>query len=190
VLSEESGAHGSSSRRWILDPIDGTFNFVEQKPAWGNHVALEVDGQVVLGVITRPVYDQRWWATQGGGAFRSAPGSLDDVTSLSVSAVDDLAQSRVSAWSQITDDGRQLLRRQAVFLEATMDNVLEVIQGDLEAVVGAAGKIWDNAPAVILVEEAGGAFRDRRGGNDPDLGPGIYSNGLVDTALDALLADT
>jgi histidinol-phosphatase len=189
VLSEESGARGSSSRRWILDPIDGTFNFVERQPAWGNHVALEVDGEIVLGLITRPVYGQRWWATRGGGAFRSAPGSRDDVSKLAVSAIDDLAQSRVTAWSQVTDDGRKLLRRQAVLVEATMDNVLEVIQGDLEAVVGAAGKIWDNAPAVVLVEEAGGVFRDRRGGHDPDLGPGTYSNGLIETALGELLAD-
>jgi histidinol-phosphatase len=192
ILSEESGARaGVSARRWILDPIDGTFNFVEGRPAWGTHVALEENGELVLGVITRPVRQQRWWATRGGGAFRSsmADGSTPAPELVRVSTVEDIAKSRITAWQNVTPAGRDRLRRGSIFVEGTMDNILEVIEGDLEAVVGAAGKIWDNAPAVILIEEAGGVFRDRAGGSDPDLGPGTYSNGVIEPALDRLLGD-
>lgn len=194
VLSEESGTRGASSRRWILDPIDGTFNFVEGKPAWGTHVALEVDGELVLGLITRPVREQRWWATRGGGAFRSALGAGSGSASGSppaapvhVSTVDEVAKSRVSVWSRQPDEIVERLERGTVLLEATLDNVLEVIEGDLEAIVGASGKIWDHAPAVIMIDEAGGHFRDRQGGRRPDLGSGIYSNGLIDDALDRVI---
>jgi len=69
ILSEESGLHGASGRRWILDPIDGTFNLVAGHAHWGTHVALEVDGVVVVGVITRPMLGAHWWATLDGGAF-------------------------------------------------------------------------------------------------------------------------
>jgi histidinol-phosphatase len=188
VLSEESGARGSSSRRWILDPIDGTFNFVEAKPAWGTHVALEVDGELVLGLITRPVREQRWWATRDRGAFRSSlSSSASSAIPVHVSAVDDIAKSRVSVWSIRSDEVVERLERETVMVEATLDNILEVIDGDHEAVVGAAGKIWDHAPAVIIIAEAGGHFRDGQGGHRPDLGSGIYSNRLIDSALDQVI---
>lgn len=187
VLSEESGARGASSRRWILDPIDGTFNFVEAKPAWGTHVALEVDGELVLGLITRPVREQRWWATRGGGAFRSALASSLSAP-VHVSTVDDIAKSRVSVWSGQSDEVVERLERDTVLVEATLNNILEVIEGDQEAVVGAAGKIWDHAPAVVIIGEAGGHFRDGRAGHRPDLGSGIYSNRLIDSALDRVIA--
>lgn len=69
VLSEESGCHGSSTRRWILDPIDGTSFFASGRESWGTHVALEQHGQLVLGLITRPVAGHWCWATRGGGRF-------------------------------------------------------------------------------------------------------------------------
>lgn len=193
ILSEESGTSGpASNRRWILDPIDGTFNFVEGKPAWGNHVALEVDGELVLGLVTRPVYEQRWWATAGGGAFRGDTGngaSASTPTRLQVSTTDDLARARICIWSHQTDDelagwgsGFQLVR------PSSLDNVLQVIGGELDAVIQTRGKIWDNAPAVVLITEAGGTFRDPDGGRRPDLSPCRYVNGRIDDALDRFLS--
>jgi histidinol-phosphatase len=188
VLSEESGTRGSSSRRWILDPIDGTFNFVENLPAWGTHVALEVDGELVLGVITRPVREQRWWGTRGNGAFR---GSLGDAASsgvsVHVSAMDDVAKSRVGVWARLPGETLGRLEQETALVEATLDNILEVIEGDLEMVVGAPGKIWDHAPAVVIIGEAGGRFDDGQGGIRPDTGRGDYSNGLIDHALRGVL---
>ncbi len=187
VLSEESGERGRSSRRWILDPIDGTFNFVEGRTAWGTHITLEVDGELVLGVITRPVYGHRYWATRGGGAYRHDAGSAEGPTQIKVSTTNDLAQSRVTMWSAGSRGQRKRLRGATVLLEATLDNILQVAQGELEAVVASAGKIWDHAPAIVLITEAGGTFRDPEGGRRPDLGTSRYTNGLIDDALNQLL---
>ena len=145
-----------------------------------------------LGVITRPVREQRWWATRGGGAFRSSlssssSSSLSSSTPVHVSTVDEIAKSRVSVWSRQSDEVVERLELGTVLVGATLDNILEVIDGDLEAVVGASGKIWDHAPAVIIIDEAGGHFRDSHGGHRPDLGSGIYSNCLIDSALDRVI---
>src|SRR4051794_38730960 len=80
VLSEESGEVASSvgGRRWLLDPIDGTVQFVSGGLHWGTHVALEVDGRVVLGVITRPRRSRRWWAAADWGAFTEPDASSTD----------------------------------------------------------------------------------------------------------------
>ena len=190
VLSEESGERAGGDRRWILDPIDGTFNFVEGHPAWGTHVALEVDGELALGVISRPVYEQRYWATRGGGAYMRGTGATDasTPTQLHVSTTSDLAQSRVTAWSNPPASRLASLRGACVFVEpASLDNILAVATGELEAVIGSRGKIWDHAPAVIIVTEAGGAFRDREGGQRLDLGTSRYTNGRIDADLHALL---
>jgi histidinol-phosphatase len=187
ILSEESGQHGDSNRRWIVDPIDGTFNFVERDPMWGNHVALEVDGELVLGVITRPVTDQRWWATAGNGAFR-ADGSTDPQR-VHVSATTDLSEARLCIWSHLND--AELARWGSactLVRPSALDNVLHVIQGDLDAVVETRGKHWDNAPAIVLVTEAGGRYSDPDGGIRPDRSPCRFTNGRVDAALDAFLA--
>lgn len=184
ILSEESGTFGDGARRWILDPIDGTFNFVEREPAWGNHIALEVDGELVLGLITRPVYEQRWWATTGSGAFRRDDGA--GPTRLRVSTTSAIDGCRVCVWSQASAEdvdrwGESLVR------PSTLDNVLEVIQGDLDAVLNTRGAYWDNAPAIVLVSEAGGRYRDPDGGLRPDLKPCRYTNGRIDGAIDAFL---
>lgn len=189
VLSEESGARAGGNRRWILDPIDGTFNFVEGRPAWGTHVALEVDGELVLGVISRPVYELRYWATRGGGAYKRGTGAGGaGPTRLAVSTTTDLAPSRVTVWSNPSADRLGTLRRECVLVEpASLDNILAVAEGELEAVIDSRGKIWDHAPAVIIVTEAGGAFRDREGGRRLDLGTSRYTNGRIDEKLRALL---
>jgi histidinol-phosphatase len=188
VLSEESGAHGVGPRRWILDPIDGTANFVTGKPSWGTHVALEQDGELVLGVITRPVIDQTWWATRGGGAYRTDASAPEGHVRLQVSARADLASSRVSIWSQRPSERAERLRAGSVLVEASLNNIFELAEGKLEAIVDAIGGAWDHAPGVILVEEAGGRYCDIQGGRRLDLGSGRYTNGCIDQALDRLLA--
>jgi len=190
ILSEESGEHGTGARRWILDPIDGTFNFVEQRPAWGTHVALEDDGEVVLGVITRPMYGQRFWATHGGGAWRAdvVDAKLGEPEPLRVSASTELAACRICLWSHPSEDRLEELGRGfTVVRPASIDNVLQVSSGELDALLDSGGEVWDHAPAVILVTEAGGRFTDPEGGRRLDLGLGRYSNGLIDAELDAFL---
>ena len=68
ILGEEQGATGSGRRRWIVDPIDGTRNYSRGIPVWATLIALEEDGQVMLGVVSAPALHRRWWAERGGGA--------------------------------------------------------------------------------------------------------------------------
>jgi histidinol-phosphatase len=187
VLSEECGAIGKSSRRWILDPIDGTFNFVAGDPGWGTHIALEADGEIVLGVITRPVLGARWWAARGVGAYRNDASSPPEGTRLRVSQCTELAQSRVSVWAQ-PNPLTERVRRRTTWVEPHIDNILGLVEGEVEAVVDAIGEPWDHAPRVILVTEAGGRFRDRDGGQQIDQKLGIYTNGCIDAQLDRLVA--
>jgi histidinol-phosphatase len=189
VLSEESGASGAPAgpRRWILDPIDGTFNFVVGAPAWGTHVALEEDGEIVLGLITRPSYRRRWWATRGEGAWRSVTVDGAVPERLSVSTVDSLDSARVTTWPSVPRRVVSRLRKHCTYVEATLDSALEVVQGDLEAVIDAGGVIWDQAPTVVLLAEAGGVFDDGEGGVRADLGRARYTNGVIDAALRELV---
>lgn len=190
VLGEELGAVGDAPRRWILDPIDGTMNFVAGRPDWGVHIALESDGEVVVGVVTRPVLGQRWWASRGGGAYIDGLVRSDVRTSLEVSRREKLDGARVSGWLFDDDPVKARLRSLPSWVEPLdLDTIMRVAEGELEAFVdGTASQIWDRAPFVILVEEAGGRYRDRTGGRDLSLPGGLFTNGHVDAQLDEFLA--
>lgn len=189
ILSEESGNQGAARRRWILDPIDGTSNFVRQKPQWGTHVALELDGEVALGFITRPVLGRAYWALRGGGAHAGPLGAATPDTALHVTATRDLSASSTVFWSSAPDADarRNRLGDGAKLVTPTLDWVLEIGAGRLElAICGGCGP-WDLAPGVVIVEEAGGRYSDAHGGRRLDLGEGWYSNGLVHDAALALV---
>ena len=184
VLGEETGVHGASPWRWIIDPIDGTFNFVKRQPEWGTHLALEHDGEIVVGVIARPVLERRWWASRGGGAYRGGANASDRVR-LRVSTVASLRDSRVSLWTRARHNG---LEQGAIRVSPALNDILRLVAGELEAVIDPGGKPWDHAPAVVLVEEAGGRFEDGRGGHRIDVGEGRYTNGRIDAELRRVLA--
>jgi histidinol-phosphatase len=187
ILGEELGATGTSARRWLLDPIDGTSNFVAGNSQWGTHVALEVDERIVLGVITRPVQGLSWWAVRGGGAYRSDLARRASDVRLRVSTRAELNASRVTVWTNAIGPIVERLRRQAKWVEPDLDAILRLAEGSLEAVIDPNGKAWDHAPLVVLVEEAGGTFSDSLGGHRVDGGEGRFSNGLIHRELEALL---
>jgi len=190
IVGEEFGAVGDSSRRWILDPIDGTRNYVGGRPDWGVHIALEIDGQIVLGVVTRPVSGRRWWASRGAGAFVGPLAAAHSARQLHVSTRATLDSARVSGW--LADDnpiGSRLRSCPAWVEPVDIGDIIRVAEGDLDALVdGTNSQIWDRAPLVILVEEAGGTYRDHLGGKNLHLPGGRFSNGHIDSALDRLLA--
>jgi histidinol-phosphatase len=184
VLGEELGETGSRGRRWVLDPIDGTSNFVARRPLWGTHVALEVEGEIVVGVITRPVTGASWWASRGAGAFRSAAGVERQ---LRVSGVNQLAESRVTLWTHSEDPSIERLSQGCRWMNPTLDSLLRVAEGEIDALIDRSGAPWDLAPAVVIVEEAGGHFSDRDGGRRLDLRDSCFSNGLIHGDLTRLL---
>ncbi|MEM8621602.1 MAG: inositol monophosphatase family protein [Actinomycetota bacterium] len=196
-LSEEAGSSGHSHRRWIIDPIDGTEQFVARQPSWGSHVALEIDGCITVGVITRPMRRLRWWAAQGGGAHRCREGQTGTGHRLRVSAVPSLRSANVSVWAEGPSPIAECLSSRTRLVEPGYDDYIDLIEGHLDAIVfpriGVA-RVWDHAPAVVLTKEAGGRFRDPRGGTSINDGTGVFTNGLVDDDLDdaivALMAAT
>ncbi|MGD0392969.1 MAG: inositol monophosphatase family protein [Acidimicrobiales bacterium] len=190
ILSEESEPSGDSSRRWILDPIDGTVFFLAGQDTWGTHIALEENGDVVLGVVTRPLRAKVWWALRGHGSWAGTVrgGAVTEPVRLLVSGVDELSRSRVTVWpAERHPDMVQRVKKGAQWAEPYAERLLELLVGQFEAVCGYAGGPWDHAPAVVLVEEAGGRFCDPAGGRRLDLGGGIYTNGKIDAELRALL---
>ena len=190
ILSEESDPFGESSRRWILDPIDGTVFFLAGSDFWGTHIALEENEEVILGVVTRPLLSEVWWAFRDAGGWkgRVENGQVVDPVRLRVSEIDRLAESRATVWpvEQHTDLVARV-KMQARWAVPSALCVLDLLQGDFEAVCSYAGGPWDHAPTVVLVEEAGGRFCDPAGGRRLDLGGAIFTNGHIDDELHQLI---
>jgi histidinol-phosphatase len=147
VFGEEEGDDGGAIR-WIVDPIDGTRNFLRGIPVWATLLALERDGQFVCGVVSAPALGRRWWAARGEGAWANG-------TPIGVSAVRKLSDATVSCTY-----GRDLARLEPLVWHARgladfWQHVL-VAEGALDAAVDAELKLWDYAALEPIVAEAGG----------------------------------
>lgn len=176
ILTEESGALRDAGRRWIFDPIDGTVMYVDHEPGWGTHVALEIGGEIVLGIVTRPVEGRRYSAVAGRGTY------VDDER-IELSSVDSLEQTRVGFFAPPA-----LMERVAAAVkEVRKDHFVFVdfLMGNLDAIVCGPdfGAVWDHAPCGILTREAGGRYADPEGGTRIDRRAGLYSNGHIHDAL-------
>lgn len=210
VLGEEFGTEGDTHRQWILDPIDGTANFLRGVPVWGTLIALAVDGVPVVGVASSPAMGRRWWAATGLGAWTrssaaelgasegaadAASGAFPDARRLHVSGVADLADAAFSFQSLAQ-------WRDAGYLDRLLDLAQRVWRdrayGDLwaymllaEGLIDIAGefdvKPYDLAALVPIVEEAGGRFTSVTGEPGPWHGSALATNGLLhDSVLDVL----
>jgi histidinol-phosphatase len=182
VLSEEAGASGSSTRRWIVDPIDGTSRFAAGTPGWSTLLALEVDGVVALGLIDRPASGTRYWATKGQGAFVIQVGPTLErslARRLSVSSHADLATARFSVVPDRETEALAALRSACRPIALSPDFIVDIVEGRLDVLLCQWGDIWDHAPQVIIVEEAGGTFCDPAGGRRLDLRGGVYTNAAL-----------
>jgi histidinol-phosphatase len=190
ILSEESQPIGESHRRWILDPVDGTVFFLAGEDRWGTHVALEENGEIVLGIVTRPMLGEVWWALRGAGSWRGTlrVDQTTEPTRLHVSEIDRLYQSRVTVWPVEQNNALVAkVKESATWVEPDAQCVLRLSEGDFEAVCTFDGGPWDHAPAVVLVEEAGGRFCDPDGGRRLDLRGAFYTNGRIDGELRGLM---
>lgn len=181
ILGEEFGAAGSSARTWILDPIDGTNFFAAGSPEWRIQMALEHDGELVVALVDMPAVGVRWWATRGGGTFERIAGSVE--RRLDVSTTSSLAAAVVTCFPPSAADrlpaGAEVRRFDRLPLP-------ELIRGEIEAFYVDCCEVWDHAPWVLLVEEAGGRFTDHDGGRSPAKRGGLYSNlALHETLLRA-----
>ncbi len=157
VLGEEEGeSPGDGRHRWVIDPIDGTKSFIHHVPLFGTLVALERDGDPVVGVVACPAVGETAWGSRGGGAYLNGePTRVSETPSLGEATV--LTTSSASLL-QRSPEGFARLTREAKLLRSWGDcyGYLAVIAGRAEAMIDPRVNPWDIAPFAVLVEEAGG----------------------------------
>ncbi len=168
MLGEEGAARdGSSGRRWIIDPVDGTRDFVRRTRFWSVQLALEEsENHVVAGVVHFPALEETYYAARGAGAFCSgSPIRVSDVTepSQAVLCVNDLGRFRLHPF------GARFIEWVAQFWSVRnpggSPDAVMVASGKADAWLEPHSEVWDLAPHKILIEEAGGVFRNFDGGS-------------------------
>ena len=185
VVGEEMGSTGHGPRRWVVDPIDGTKNFVRGVPVWATLIALMDGDEVVAGLVSAPALSRRWWAGIGSGAFTGK--SLSSATRMSVSTVDRLSDASLS-YSSLS--GWHDLGREEAFLGLTRDvwrtrafgdfwSYMLVAEGAVDVATEPAVALHDLAAPSIVVTEAGGRFTDLEGTPGPSGGSAVATNGLL-----------
>ena len=193
ILGEEYGSQGDSTRQWIIDPIDGTANFLRGSPIWGTLIALAVDNVPVVGVVSAPALGRRWWAANGHGAWVSERGGA--ATRLAVSGVSELADASLSynslpGWNEAgrLDDvvalTRQVWRSRAI---GDMWSYMLLAEGVLDIVGEFDLQPYDMAALIPIITEAGGRFTSVDGQEGPWHGSALATNGALHAAALAAL---
>ena len=197
LVGEEYGSEAGAARcRWYIDPIDGTHNFIRGIPLFGTLLALEVDGELQLGVISAPALRERWYARRGGGAWALGAAGTEAPRPIHVSAVATLDDAQVLYGSahDIAESGRapgfagllgQVWRDRGF---GDFWGYALLAEGAAEAVVEVDLSAWDMAAPLVLVEEAGGRVTDFAGRRLIDSGTLLATNGLLHDTILARLA--
>jgi histidinol-phosphatase len=189
ILGEEFGTVGDSSRRWIVDPIDGTMGYARGVPVWATLLALVEDDVVTTGVVSAPALGSRWWAARGEGAWR-------DGSRVSVSRVHALEDAQIS-YSSVKYFEQEGIGDEFLALAARcwrsrafgdFWSHMLVADGSVDIAIELGGlAAWDLAALQVVVEEAGGRLTDREGVPGFDRGEAVTTNGrLHDEVLAAL----
>ena len=176
LLGEEQGQSGSSARRWIVDPIDGTRNYSRGVPVWATLIALEDHGRVTVGVVSAPALHRRWWAERGAGAH--ANGDLVRVSRV--------ARPEDAVLTFALEQSLPSLAARAWHARGYGDfwSHMLVAEGAVDGAIDAIGvSVWDLAAVQVIVEEAGGTFTDFAGEHRIDGRSAISSNGLLHADL-------
>lgn len=189
IVGEEFGGETAfEGRQWVIDPIDGTKNFVRGVPVWATLISLLVDGQPVLGVVSAPALARRWYAAQGSGAWRTFnKGSLKR---LEVSHVGELADASLAMSSLEGWKARGLQENFIALTERTWRlrgygdffGYCLVAEGAVDIAAEPEVSVWDLAALSVLVTEAGGTFSSLNGEPGPHGGDAIATNGLLHDA--------
>jgi len=193
VLGEEFGhdAGADAEFRWVIDPIDGTKNYVRGVPIWGTLVGLEHAGRFEVGVVSAPALGMRWWGAAGVGAFR-------DGDAITVSSVGTLADAQLSfAWDtadRFRADGigeRLLALSHACWRTRGLGDFWQhmlVAEGAFDIAIDPIVSLWDVAALVPILEAAGGRWSTVAGDANVDGGSFVCTNGLLHDAVIAALA--
>jgi histidinol-phosphatase len=200
ILGEEFGAAGDARRQWIVDPIDGTANFMRGVPIWGTLIALVIDGVPEVGVVSAPALGRRWWAATGHGAWMQDHASHEagdaEPRRLSVSTTSDLAETSVSynsfaGWDQAGRLDELIALNRTVWRTRAIGDLwayMLVAEGAIDAAGEFDLKPWDAAALIPVIREAGGTVTSLDGGDPVTSGSLLASNGRIHDALLGILA--
>ena len=183
------GTTGHSPRQWVIDPIDGTKNFVRGVPVWATLISLVEDGEVVVGLASAPALGRRWWAVRGGGAWTGR--SLASARRLHVSSVASLedaslSYSSLSGWAE-----RRRLRGMLSLMQACWRtraygdfwSYMLLAEGAVDLAAEPELELYDMGALVPIVQEAGGRFTSLAGEVGPWDGSAVATNSLLHEAV-------
>ncbi len=189
VLGEEYGVTeapaGPGNRQWVIDPIDGTKNFIRGVPIWATLIALMEGDQVMVGMVSAPALGRRWWAARGHGAFagrHQAAAAPIRVSGVSRLADASFCYSDLTGWEQagrlpgMLDLIRHTWRNRAY---GDFYGYMLVAEGAVDIMVEPELSLWDLAALVPIVTEAGGTFTDLSGQPGPAGGSAVATNGKL-----------
>ena len=205
VTGEEFGKSPiATNRRWIIDPIDGTKNYVRGVPVWATLIALMEGDEVVVGVVSAPALFRRWFSQKDGGAYLQVGGGsapvgggsaqMQSVRKLNVSGISKLADASLSISTFATpnvlgrNDGWGDKQKGLLALADQLWRVrgygdfwshLLVAEGAIDIAAEPSLELWDMAPLSLIVKEAGGRFSDFMGVDGPNGANAVTTNGLL-----------
>ncbi|WET80512.1 histidinol-phosphatase [Amycolatopsis sp. QT-25] len=192
VLGEERGGTAATGRAWVLDPIDGTKNFLRGVPVWATLIALVEDGDPVVGMISAPLLGRRWWAAAGDGAWMSDSAGVRRISVSKVASLGDayLSTTDVNSWVEYHSREKYLDLVDACWESRAFGDFWHhclVAEGALDVTAECVVNPWDVAAAQVLVTEAGGRFSDLDGEARYDNGSALSTNGLLHDEVLAIL---
>lgn len=193
VFGEEFGASGDTERQWIIDPIDGTANYLKGIPMWTTLIALSIDGVPRVGVASQPALGRRWWAATGLGAWTDTPSG--EPARLAVSSVDTIAAASASfqsirQWDEVGQLDALIRLSRSVWRDRGYGDTwpyMLLAEGRLEFVAEFGVKEYDIAALVPIVIEAGGRFTSFEGRDSLSERSSLATNGMLHTAFLDLL---
>jgi histidinol-phosphatase len=193
VFGEEFGVTGSTERQWIIDPIDGTANYLKGIPMWTSLIALSIDGVPRVGVASQPALGRRWWAATGLGAWTNTPDGSP--ARLEVSSVDSIGDSSASfqsirQWDEVGQLDALIRLSRSVWRDRGYGDTwpyMLLAEGRLEFVAEFGVKEYDIAALVPIITEAGGRFTSFDGDDSLSERSSLATNGVLHTAFLDLL---
>jgi histidinol-phosphatase len=184
VSGEEFGTAGSGARRWVIDPIDGTKNYVRGVPVWATLIALLDGDEPVVGVVSAPALGRRWWATRGAGAWLQFDGGVRQLRVSQVSSLADasLSYSSLAGWAELGVRDEFVAVTDRVWRTRAYGDFwsyMLVAEGAVDLAAEPELSLWDMAALAPIVTEAGGRFTGLDGVPGVQQGNAAASNGLL-----------
>jgi histidinol-phosphatase len=193
IFGEEFGITGDAKRQWIIDPIDGTANYLKGIPMWTVLIALAIDGVPRVGVASQPALGRRWWAATGLGAWTNTPAG--DPRRLAVSSIDTIEAASasfqsISQWDEAGHLDAVIRLSRAVWRDRGYGDTwpyMLLAEGRLEFVAEFGVKEYDIAALVPIITEAGGRFTSFEGHDSIGERSSLATNGILHEPFLSLL---